>query len=141
MTKNCTEDSPARLSSYSKTLPRTPASAAVARQLVRTALAEWGIDDLTDDATLIVTELTSNSIDHGHLEQVRVIVSRPRPGCVRIGVMDRSKVIPLMRSNPDENAVRGRGLVLVDALSERWGTELYRWGKQVWAELSSEVRR
>ncbi|MCX5399957.1 ATP-binding protein [Streptomyces sp. NBC_00102] len=141
MTKNCTKESPAGLSSYSKTLPRTPASAAVARQLVRTALVEWGIDDLNDDATLVVTELTSNSIDHGHPGPVRVTVSRPRPGYVRIGVVDRSKAIPSMRPGPYENETRGRGLVLVDALSERWGIELYRWGKQVWAELSIEVHR
>ncbi|MFI5885910.1 hypothetical protein [Streptomyces sp. NPDC051554] len=32
----------------------------------------------------------------------------------------------------------GRGLLLIDALAERWGTDVYRWGKQVWAELHCE---
>ncbi len=120
---------------YSQTLPREPRSAAVARRLVRTALAVWGLEPLTEDATLVITELVSNAVDHGRLPSIRVIVSRPSTNVIRLGVVDRSKTVPTPRTDVTADQPRGRGLLLVDALTERWGTELYRWGKQVWAEL------
>ncbi|WP_411073385.1 ATP-binding protein [Streptomyces sp. cmx-4-7] len=124
---------------YSQTLPREPRSAAVARRLVRTALTVWGLEPLIEDATLVLTELVSNAVDHGRLPSIRVIVSRPSANVIRLGVVDRSKTVPTLRTDADESQTRGRGLLLVDALTERWGTELYRWGKQVWAELEEEA--
>ncbi|MEV7863180.1 ATP-binding protein [Streptomyces hirsutus] len=123
---------------YSETLPREPESAAVARRLVRTALATWGLEDRIDDAMVVITELVSNAVDHGRLASIRVIVSRPSESRVRLGVVDRSKAIPTMRTDSNGDQVRGRGLVLVDSLTERWGTDPYRWGKQVWGELKCE---
>ncbi|MFC8789870.1 ATP-binding protein [Streptomyces cinereoruber] len=124
---------------YSQTLPREPRSAAVARRLVRTALTVWGLEPLIEDATLVITELVSNAVDHGRLPSIRVIVSRPSANAIRLGVVDRSKTVPTLRTVADEDQTRGRGLLLIDALTERWGTELYRWGKQVWAELGEEA--
>ncbi|MEW5653739.1 ATP-binding protein [Streptomyces cinereoruber] len=124
---------------YSQTLPREPRSAAVARRLVRTALTVWGLEPLIEDATLVITELVSNAVDHGRLPSIRVIVSRSSANGIRLGVVDRSKTVPTLRTHADEEQTRGRGLLLVDALTKRWGTELYRWGKQVWAELGKEA--
>lgn len=120
---------------YSQTLPREPESAAVARRLVCTALAAWGLDDLIEDATLVISELVSNAVEHGRLPSIRVIVNRPTENWVHLGVIDRSKALPTMRPGSNSDQIRGRGLVLVDAVTERWGTDLYRWGKQVWGEL------
>ncbi|WP_376773503.1 ATP-binding protein [Streptomyces nymphaeiformis] len=120
---------------YSQTLPREAGSAAAARQLVRTALTVWGLDSLTEDATLVITELVSNAVDHSRLPSIRVLVSRPSANCVRVGVVDRSRTIPILRTDSKGDRLRGRGLLLVDTLTDEWGTELYRWGKQVWAEL------
>ncbi|MFE2011336.1 ATP-binding protein [Streptomyces sp. NPDC059491] len=120
---------------YSQTLPRKPQSAAVARRLVRTALTLWGMESLIEDTALVVSELVSNAVDHSRLPSIRVIVSRPSATEVRVGVVDRSKTIPTMRTDSNGDQLRGRGLVVVDTLTERWGTELYRWGKQVWADL------
>ncbi|MGW5776111.1 ATP-binding protein [Streptomyces sp. NPDC003863] len=123
---------------YSQSLPRDARSAAVARRLVRTALTVWGLDSLTENATLVITELVSNAVDHSRLPSVRVIVSRPLANRVRVGVVDRSRTVPILRADADGKSLRGRGLVLIDALAEEWGTELYRWGKQVWAELKED---
>ncbi|MFE5590904.1 ATP-binding protein [Streptomyces sp. NPDC056549] len=123
---------------YSQTLPREPQSAGVARRLVRTALTVWGLDALTEDATLVITELVANAVDHSRLPSIRVIVSRPSMNRVRLGVVDRSKTLPLLRTASYRDQIRGRGLLIVDALAEQWGTELYRWGKQVWVELCDE---
>nr|WP_053913748.1 ATP-binding protein [Streptomyces sp. TP-A0875] len=126
---------------YSETLPRVAESAASARRLVRTALAAWDLEDQIDDATVIITELVSNAVDHGRHTSIRVLLSRPAEGRVRLGVVDRSKDLPVLRTDSHGDQLRGRGLVLVDALAERWGTELHRWGKQVWGELRCESAR
>ncbi|WP_394426013.1 ATP-binding protein [Streptomyces sp. SGAir0957] len=122
---------------YSTRLPREAESAAIARHLVRTALAAWDLEELIEDAVLVMSELVSNAVDHGCLPHIRVIVNRPTKSWVCLGVVDRSKVVPMMRtdSNSDGDPIRGRGLVIVDALTDRWGTDLYGWGKQVWGEL------
>ncbi|MGA4941122.1 ATP-binding protein [Streptomyces cinereoruber] len=124
---------------YSQTLPREPQSAIAARRLVRAALIVWGLESLIDNATLVVTELVSNAVDHSRLPSIRVLVSRPSANGIRVGVVDRSRTVPVLRTDSNGDQVRGRGLVLVDALTEQWGTELYRCGKQVWAELREEA--
>ncbi|MDW4902876.1 ATP-binding protein [Streptomyces californicus] len=126
---------------YSETLPREPESAAIARRLVRTALATWGLEDQIDTATVVMTELVSNAVDHGRFASIRVIVSRPTDTRLRLGVVDRSKVLPMMQTHSGPDEIRGRGLLIVDNLTDRWGTDLYRWGKQVWAELRTGVEQ
>jgi hypothetical protein len=59
--------------------------------------------------------------DPGHRHPDRLDV-------VRIGVVDKSRALPVRRV-PADAEERGRGLIVVDALAERWGTELRRWGK------------
>ncbi|MFE5118047.1 ATP-binding protein [Streptomyces sp. NPDC056669] len=120
---------------YSQTMRRVPESAEAARKLVRTALAAWSQEDLAEDAVLVITELVSNAVDHARLESIRVVVSRPSEKFVRLGVVDRSRNIPYLRTDSNGDNTRGRGLLLVDALTDRWGTDRYRWGKQVWGEL------
>lgn len=123
---------------YSETLPALEESADAARKLVRTALAAWHLDELTDSGVLLVTELVANAIKHTNTRSIRVVVSRPSEQFVRIGVVDRTRALPQMVQPNDDLLTNGRGLLLIDALAERWGTDVYRWGKQVWAELVSE---
>jgi serine/threonine-protein kinase RsbW len=122
---------------YSQTMPCTVESADPARQLVRTALCTWGLEGLEDDGALVVTELVANAAQHtrGHL--IRVSVSRPAPGLVRIEVVDRSKIRP-ERRNADDYSERGRGLFLIEVLTDHWGTDLLPFGKRVWAVLAEE---
>ncbi|MEW2072338.1 hypothetical protein AB0941_01660 [Streptomyces sp. NPDC013433] len=47
-------------------------------------------------------------------------------------------MLPKLAKPGDDLLTGGRGPLLVDALAERWSTDLYRWGTQVWAELMSE---
>jgi len=124
---------------YSQTMRRVPESAEAARRLVRTALAAWGQEDLIDDAALVITELVSNSVNHARLESIRVVITRPSEEFIRLGVSDRTRSVPLLRTDSNGESTKGRGLLIVDALAERWGTDLYRWGKQVWAEMKCEA--
>lgn len=124
---------------YSETLPREPGSAAVARRPVRAALAAWGMEELTDDGALIVSELVSNAVRHARSHAIRVTVTRPGPSRVRIGVVDKSTRLPELGEPRDEDE-GGRGLPLVRALARDWGTDSLPWGKRVWAELRGRER-
>ncbi|MEV6484360.1 ATP-binding protein [Streptomyces sp. NPDC051576] len=123
---------------YSETLPAREESAEAARKLVRTALAAWDLDELTDSGVLLVTELVANAVKHTNTRNIRVVVSRPSERFVRIGVVDKARALPQMVKPGNDLLTSGRGLLLIDALAERWGTDMYRWGKQVWVELLSE---
>ncbi|MFE3826199.1 ATP-binding protein [Streptomyces sp. NPDC059092] len=123
---------------YSQTMPCAPESARRARLLVMAACAAWGVPDVSDAAALVVSELIGNSVRHSGSRLVRVLVSLPEPGRVRVAVVDKSRTPPVPRAAED-GAEDGRGLLVVEALADRWGTELLRWGKQVWVELCPET--
>jgi anti-sigma regulatory factor (Ser/Thr protein kinase) len=117
------------------TLTAEGGSCARARQVVRDAAASWGLsEDLADDAQLVVTELVSNGLDHGE-GLITLTVSR-RAGGMLVEVHDESSKQPLVRP-VDPSSARGRGMQLVQALSERWGTTPEVRGKVVWAELKA----
>ncbi|QIY54589.1 ATP-binding protein [Streptomyces sp. RPA4-5] len=125
---------------YSETLLRRPESVATARRLVRCALAAWGLEELADDGALVVSELVTNPVQHARSRVIRLVVSRPGPATVRIGVVDRSKVPPRRRRTGGEDD-GGRGLALVAEVSDDWGTDLLPWGKRVWGELCRKDSR
>jgi serine/threonine-protein kinase RsbW len=119
---------------FSETLPCEPRSAGTARRLVAAALAVWDLGTLTDDGSLVVTELLANATQHTRSRVVTVSVSLPAPGLVRIAVQDESRALPLLCTAGDGD-VRGRGLALVYALTVRWGADRLPTGKCVWGEL------
>lgn len=123
---------------YSRTLLCRAESAEAARLLVRTALCAWGLDGLSDDGALVVTELVANAARHTRGRLIRVSVTCPVPGQVRIGVVDHSKARP-ERRNAHEFAESGRGLALVESLTDRWGTDLLPFGKRVWGVLKEDT--
>jgi anti-sigma regulatory factor (Ser/Thr protein kinase) len=104
-----------------------------ARHFVAQTLRGWGhAGSLLDDAQLLVTELATNAVLHAR-SSFSVVVRSEGAG-VRISVLDRSRVTPIMR-DPDPLASSGHGLRLVDALAVNWGVEPNGGGKTVWAEL------
>lgn len=126
--------------SYSETMPCKPESARRARLLVTAALSTWGIEELVDAAKLVVDELLTNAIDHTRCRTARIAIRRIADDRVRISVADTSRDVPDM-SNPRQDSEDGRGLVLVDALSDQWGYDRHRTWKVVWAELRTGASR
>ncbi|AOU77436.1 ATP-binding protein [Streptomyces physcomitrii] len=118
-----------------RSLPCTPTSAARARRIVRATLTSWGLPHLTEPAALVASELVTNSLLHTSSLTLRLSLTRPADGLVRIGVVDRSFRAPALQ-RAGECGEGGRGLALVDALACRWGTDPLPWGKRVWAELA-----
>ncbi|MFF8913899.1 ATP-binding protein [Streptomyces sp. NPDC015032] len=90
----------------------------------------------SSDLLLCVSELLTNVIVHlGEGTPVTLRVSGTCTGRLRVELSDPEPCAwPAMRSaaGGDES---GRGLVLVDALSLRWGVDQGVRGKTVWCEL------
>jgi anti-sigma regulatory factor (Ser/Thr protein kinase) len=104
---------------------------AAARRFVVGALRAGGVE--VDDAIpLVVSELVTNAVLHaGSPAQVEVRVGNDR---VRIEVHDATVELPTVRE-PGPFTVTGRGLLLVDALCDRWGASPTTGGKVVWFEI------
>ncbi|MGI8535852.1 MAG: SpoIIE family protein phosphatase [Mycobacteriales bacterium] len=110
-------------------------SARAARYAVRALLAQAGLD--TDVAQLLVTELVANTSRYAGDGWVDVRATL-RGQTVRIEVDDDSGDLPDEQREPRWERESGRGLLLVKALSQRWGVELLPTGKRVWFEVTPE---
>ncbi|WP_207555924.1 MEDS domain-containing protein [Intrasporangium flavum] len=117
---------------YSQVYQPLPESVPAARHFVLDVLRSWGHDGLTTDAALIVSELATNALSHA-VTPFRALVER-RDGGVRIGVEDATDA-PLERRERSADAVDGRGVEIVEALSGTWGAQSLPGGKVVWADL------
>jgi anti-sigma regulatory factor (Ser/Thr protein kinase) len=118
-------------------LDPTPPAAGSARRALHTA-AIFGTA-AEPDALLLVSELVTNSIIHaGHEGTEAIRVRAANDGSTtRVEVCDRARgaTQPAMRPDPPPYATGGRGLLLVDALSDRWGMDTCERGTCVWFEL------
>ncbi|GHI94809.1 ATP-binding protein [Streptomyces olivaceus] len=116
-------------------LPSRPESAATARRLAQVvALRQWNLGPkVTEDAVLLVSELVGNAVRHTGA-RVFGLHMRRRPGWIRIEVRDPSRGLPCLMP-VQETDISGRGLFLVDKLSDRWGVDLLPRGKTTWFEM------
>ena len=105
-------------------------SAALARQFTRSTLATWRSPGSHDDIVLVVSELVTNALLHGHgTPVVRLLDGDDR---VRVEVCDESPLLPVShRVTPTS----GLGLRVVEQLSSAWGASRRGRGKVVWCEL------
>ncbi|GGZ25587.1 hypothetical protein GCM10010387_18920 [Streptomyces inusitatus] len=124
---------------YSRTLPGKAVSARSARTLIREALEAWKLGEFEHTAALIVSELVGNAVVHTASRRIRVSVSRPAIDRVRISVSDKSVRQP-EPGRPERDDGGGRGLLIVEAMASRWGSDRRRWGKVVWAEIHTPIR-
>ncbi|WP_405007076.1 ATP-binding protein [Kitasatospora purpeofusca] len=116
-------------------LPYRPESVGAARCCIRAKLHEWGLDELVDDASVIVSELATNAIRTGCRTRMIVAVRRPAEHLVRLLVVDGSGAMPVMIETGSD-ATSGRGLAIVHRLTHgRWGVTLFPFGKIVHADL------
>lgn len=106
-----------------------------ARTIVRQALTDWNMAELADDAELVTGELLVNVLLHTEGGAVLTLEVLPEPvRRIRLSVQDRSSAWPRRRT-PGETATSGRGLLLLDAITTRWGIEPRGEGKAVWCEI------
>ncbi|MFI1360772.1 ATP-binding protein [Streptomyces sp. NPDC020898] len=122
---------------FSVRLSPTPRGARLARLLAAEQLRSWELP--VDPARQIVAELAANAVTHGRVPgrdfRLTMYVIG---GTLRIEVVDTCGDRTPSPQPPSVDAESGRGLVLVEALADRWG-----WGpglrprKMVWAEIDA----
>ncbi|MEU3165982.1 ATP-binding protein [Streptosporangium sp. NPDC006930] len=123
----------------------------------RTFVADILGDDhpLRDDAMLLTSELATNAVEHsarpvctgtsGARSADVTPVDRPREFVVTVAFTLRGVIVTVQdpgstriphTGNPRPNATGGRGLLLVNELSTRWGFHRDPTGTVVWFELT-----
>jgi anti-sigma regulatory factor (Ser/Thr protein kinase) len=116
-------------------LAALPGAVPCARLHVRLVLAEWGLARLAEDAEVVTAELMTNAIEHAGGRYVRLLLrSDGEAACIL--VWDESFVAPVPVTDDEPDSPSGRGLVIVSALSQRWGYYRNGDGKFVWAVLA-----
>ena len=120
-------------------LEHTPQAAAAARRITRTCTDAWQVDDdCAESVLLVVSELVTNAVEHA---QAPVTLHLYHTDCderVWIGVSDGG---PAERdgawTSSCTNDEHGRGLAVVEALSEIQGTRTHLSGHTThWARLN-----
>jgi anti-sigma regulatory factor (Ser/Thr protein kinase) len=117
-----------------------PAAAAEARHRVRDAIRSWQVPVDLDAALLLTSELVTNAVRHEASQRAQAVVlaiacSRGR---LRVYVHDTSRSLPTVAEVPAD-AETGRGLLLVETLSDEWGFYRTPAGKAVYFTLAFET--
>lgn len=109
-----------------------PGAARDARQFVLDS--GWSDDEEANlRLATVVSELVTNAILHARTPfTVKV---RRLAGTIRVDVTDKSEEMPVRRPH-NINEVTGRGLQIVEKLSDNWGVSKNSRGKTVWFELA-----
>lgn len=124
-----------RTRSASRHLPQDASAAGLARSFVTRTLEEWAVaEDVVGTAELCVSELVTNVVIHAGTpstvslrtdEEFVLMTVQDHGGPGRVRVPDRD----------DVEAISGRGLSLVEALTSAWSVEESTDGTLVWCEI------
>ena|SRR5687768_10803565 len=118
------------------TLPGRPEAATRARRVVRSLEGLIPTERL-DDVELVASELVGNSVRHALCNNpdgaidLKIVAS---PETVRLEVVDPGPGFEPKGGRPSDLSPNGRGLFLVETLSQRWGVMRDR-ATTVWCEL------
>ncbi|MEU6615062.1 ATP-binding protein [Streptomyces parvus] len=129
--------------------PADPHGARLARRVGLYKLHTWGVpylSDASESAALIIGELAANAVTHGRVpgRNIELRLSHmpgdpETPGLLRIEVSDtrgeRRPPGPGEITAPADGSDSGRGLLIVEALADRWVVLDRSPGKTVRAEL------
>lgn len=121
------------MTSWRQTFPATSKGARAARLFATKVVSS--ADGLVDQVALVVSELAANAVLHA---ATPFTVAVHQTGSeVTIEVEDGSPTIPHVKDH-GLAAPTGRGLRIVDQLTDDWGVNPTSAGKVVWARLESE---
>lgn len=119
-----------------RTFNSLPESVPAARRFARDVLRDQSID-LVDAAELMVSELATNCVQHARTDFEITIRTRDQ---VRVEVRDANHGRPEVQS-PPPLAPSGRGLRIVQEISDAWGIIPSPSGKTVWFVLNPKPAR
>ncbi|MBZ9644508.1 SpoIIE family protein phosphatase [Streptomyces sp. PSKA30] len=113
---------------------RLPDAVMHARRFTSRTLRRWKVREGADAVLLVVSELVTNALVHtGGPVHLDLTLRGER---VRVSVSDASPRAPAKPVIVDWEATGGRGLLLVEAMSESFGSVPVAGGKQVWSEIA-----
>ena len=113
-------------------LAARPTAPAVGRAFTAQCLTDWGLDDQCEDATLVVSELVTNAVIHGHSDVELDL--QLRHGSLVVRAADSSPDQPVV-GELTTGADHGRGIAITCAIVDRFGVEERSRGKAVWGEI------
>ncbi|MET7378278.1 SpoIIE family protein phosphatase [Streptomyces sp. NPDC005526] len=116
-------------------VPGDPDGLSDTRHMIRSTVRAWGARERSDEIELVADELITNALMHTEgaaIVTLRVLTGTDRR--LRVEVEDSSSALP-RRREPGEAGVSGRGLLLVDRLTDVWGVEARGGGKCMWCEF------
>jgi anti-sigma regulatory factor (Ser/Thr protein kinase) len=103
-------------------------------------LERWGLGQITELASIMASELVGNAIVHAQSSpflSLAVVEGVLEFGCRDLVPADRPLVAARHEHHGDDPPPpRGRGLMIVDTLSDQWGEQRTDDGKEVWFRLS-----
>ena len=116
-------------------LPRNPSSVATARRFIEARVSAWSFPRRAgEQLVLIGSELVTNAVLHARTDLTLTL--ELDDGRARISVKDQSQAPATLRHYRTD-ALTGRGLGVVAALSDSWGISAAADGKVVWAEVAA----
>lgn len=107
-------------------LPFAPASVAVARQRLRGWMsANGGSQEAIEDARVVISELVANSVRHARpLPDGYILVSwQQDERGVDVSVTDGGGATVPRQVHASSSALGGRGMGIIDVLTEEWWSE------------------
>ena len=115
-------------------VPAEPTGPSRVRQWMTARLREWSVPEPVIGAAILCTsELTTNALLHaGTPAQVHIDLSAER---LLVSVADTGTRGSVTRARTDALSSRGRGLGLIEELSDTWGTDPTVRGSTVWFEM------
>ncbi|WP_158566842.1 ATP-binding protein [Actinomadura craniellae] len=116
----------------SRKLVALPAAAREARLLVRDSLPQWGLTAFADDCAVAVSEFVTNSVRHAQPLAFIGVALRLTETHLVAEVHDASFAQPKPRKATEDDE-GGRGLPLIEALTDQWGHYQTDDGKVCWA--------
>jgi hypothetical protein len=112
---------------------------ALARQYVVDTCTDWGVTRVAKLASLIASELVTNAVIHARTPALMAL--RLGNNTLDVSVRDNDPR-PMYRPAPGltgaHEGEHGRGLLILDAMADQWGSHPTADGKVVWATISTK---
>ncbi|MGZ0198907.1 ATP-binding protein [Streptomyces sp. RM1] len=120
---------PIEADSFQAAFQPDPSAVANMRDSTAAFLRRYGLSGrVASSVVLVVSELVTNAIKHGHGEvelEIQVV-----DGTISVSVTDENPAPAVLKqAGPDDTS--GRGMALVDAYSDKWGSS----GEETWCEF------
>jgi anti-sigma regulatory factor (Ser/Thr protein kinase) len=116
-------------------LPMGPDAAARSREFMGTAICRTHHGTSIENTQLLVSELVTNGVRYG-APPVVLRVECESPQSLLVLVRDGSPELPkVTHAEPEDES--GRGMFLVDYISDEWGAEPTDHGKVTWFRLNN----